>query len=328
MAPTNMRALAWLAPLLALASLASPAHAQEKYPSRPVTIMVSYAPGGSGDLVARAIGKALEKQLGQPVAIVNRGGAGGAIGSQAAAIAAPDGHTLLVASVELAIVPTVDEVFGRKPNFSRDQFVPIARLTADPDLLAVNAARPWQSLKELVDDARANPNSIVYTSGGLYGGTHLPIEMFLRAAKISMRHLPSNGGGPAMVSVLGNHSALLAVHPGVVRQHAAAGKVRVLGNFAPERSKVFPDVPTLRESGYDVENLIWFGLFAQAGVPEPIVAALRKITAEAARDPEFTQTLERTGSTVAYQDRDEFQKFWDRDSMDMIDTVRAIGKLQ
>jgi tripartite-type tricarboxylate transporter receptor subunit TctC len=318
----------WIAALLCVLALATPAHAQDKYPAKPVTIIVSYAPGGSGDLVARAIGKALERQMGQPVVIQNRGGAGGAIGSQAAAIAPADGYTLLVASVELAIVPTVDEVFGRKPTFTRDQFQPIARLTADPDLLAVNATRPWQSLKELVDDARANPNSIIYTSGALYGGTHLPIEMFLRAAKISMRHLPSNGGGPAMVSVLGNHSALLAVHPGVVRQHVNSGKARLLANFAPERSRVFPDVPTFKELGYDVENLIWFGLFAQAGMPEPIVTALRKIAAEAVKDAEFAQTLERTGSTVAYQDKDEFQKFWDKDSKDMIDTVRAIGRIQ
>ena len=318
----------WIIVLLLILLSGHSAKAQEKYPSKPVTIIVAYAPGGSADLMARAIGKALERKSGQPFVVQNRAGAGGAIGSQVAAIAPPDGYTLLVGSVELAIVPTVDEVFGRKPNFSRDQFQPIARLSADPFLVAVNASRPWQTLKELVDDARANPNSIIYTSGALYGATHLPIEMFSRAAKISMRHLPAAGGGPAMVSVLGNHAGLLAVHPGVVRQHASAGKVRLLANFGGERSKVFPEVPTFKELGYGVENLIWFGLFAQANVPAPIVTALRKITAEAVKDSEFVQVLERTGTTVAYQDKDEFRKFWEKDSSDVIDTVRAVGKIQ
>lgn len=317
----------WLSAFLLLVST-SLAPAQDTYPSRPVTMLLAYAPGGSADLVGRALAKAMERHIGQPVVVQNRGGAAGAIGTQAASIAAPDGYTFLVGSVEIAMLPVVDEMYGRKPTYRREDFLPVARVAADPNFLAVNAERKWRTLKDLIDDARQNPNSIIYTSGGLYGATHLPVEMLLRAANVTMRHLPAAGGGAAMVAVLGNHAGLLAVHPGVVKSHVTAGKVRVLASWGTERAAGFADVPTFRELGYDIEHLIWWGVFVPKGTPASVVANLRQIVAKAVTEPEFAQTLERASSNVAYQDRDAFAPWWEANSRRLEDAVRTMGKPQ
>jgi tripartite-type tricarboxylate transporter receptor subunit TctC len=322
----NTSVAATTAFLSMLLTLSAPAHAQDKYPSKPITIIVAYAPGGSGDLMGRALGRSLEAVMGQPVAVVNKGGAAGAIGTQAAAVAPPDGYTLTVGSVDIAMTPAVNELFGRPQTFKRSDLVPIARVAADPNFLAVNAEQKWKTLKELVDDAKARPYSIVYTSGGLYGATHLPIEMFTSAAGIRMRHLPSNGGGPAMVAVLGNNAALLAVHPGVVRGHAAAGKVRVLASWGSERSKYFPEVPTFKELGYDIEHLIWWAVFVPAKTPPDVVKVLREAVAKAAHAPEFVDLLDKAGSTPAYMDQPEFAPWWDANSKRLEDAVRAARK--
>ncbi len=306
---------------------AAPASAQEQYPNRAVTIISAYPPGGSVDLTARAIAPALERIFKQPVIIQNRGGAAGAIGSHAAATAVPDGYTMTVATTQLAVLPAVDQVMGRTPNFTRDQFTPIARISADPSLLFVNTEQPWKSLKDLVDDAKQRPDGIVYASGGLYGSTHLPIEMFLKATGTKMRHLPTSGGGPALTAVLGNHAALLASHPGVSNPQVKAGKLRPLANWGAERIELFPDVPTFRELGYDVEYYQWIGVFAPAKVPEPIIKIWRAAIAQAVKEPDFLQAMARSGSGVAYQDADEFRAWWDRDSKAIEDAVRAIGKL-
>jgi tripartite-type tricarboxylate transporter receptor subunit TctC len=304
------------------------AQAQEKFPSRPITILLGYPPGGSTDTSARALAPVLERILGQPVLIQNRPGAAALIGTQAVANAAPDGYTITVATTQLALLPAVDQVFGRPPSFTRDQFAPIALISADPSLLFVNASRPWQTFRELVDDARKRPSQIVYASGGLYGTTHLAIEIVLKATATKMRHLPTAGGGPALTAVLGNHAALLAAHPAVGGPQARAGTLRPLGTMGTKRVASFPEVPTLKELGYDAEYYQWNGIFTQAKVPEPIITIWRDAIAKAAKDPEFLQAMTRIGSGTEYLDRDEFRPWWDADSKKIEDTVRAIGKVQ
>jgi tripartite-type tricarboxylate transporter receptor subunit TctC len=152
--------------------------------------------------------------------------------------------------------------------------------------------------------------------------------MFANAAGVKMRHLPANGGGPAMVAVLGNNAALLAVHPGVVRQHVAAGKVRVLASWGAERSKYFPETPTFKELGYDIEHLIWWAVFVPAKTPAAVVDALRGYVAKAANAPEFVELLENASSTPAYMDRDAFAPWWEANSKRLEDAVRAIRKPQ
>jgi tripartite-type tricarboxylate transporter receptor subunit TctC len=324
---TRMRAL--LSGILTLTCLAGGgALAQDKFPSRPVTILLGYPPGGSTDTTARALAPVLERILGQPVVIQNRPGAAALIGTQAVANAAPDGYTVTVATTQLALLPAVDRVFGRPPSFTRDQFAPIALISADPSLIFANANQPWKTFQELVADAKRRPGQIVYASGGLYGTTHLAIEIVLKATGIKMRHLPTAGGGPALTAVLGNHAALFAAHPVVGGPQARAGALRPLGTMGTKRVASFSDVPTLKELGYDAEYYQWNGLFTQAKVPEPIITIWREAVARAVTDPEFVQAMGRVGSGIQYMDRDAFRAWWDQDSKKIEEAVQAIGRVQ
>src|SRR5512138_1707390 len=168
-----------------------PAFAQEAYPSRPVTFINPFPPGGAADVVARPFAAGLEPLLKQPVVIETKAGAAGAVGAQFAANAKPDGHTLLVHIVSISGFAEVDKLFGRQPKFTRADFIPIARFTEGPMVLVVNAETPYKTVKDLVDDAKKRPNGIVFSSSGLYGALHLPTALFMKAAGIQMRHLPT-----------------------------------------------------------------------------------------------------------------------------------------
>ena len=314
--------------LILMGVAGAPAQAQDKYPSKPVTILLGYPPGGSTDTTARALAPVLERILGQPVVIQNRPGAAALVGTMQVANATPDGYTITVATTQLSLLPAVDGVFGRPPSFTPDQFTPIALVSADPSVLFVNASQPWKNFQELVDDARKRPGQIVYASGGLYGTTHLAIEIVLKATGTRMRHLPTAGGGPALTAVLGNHAALLAAHPSVGGPQARAGTLRPIGTMGAKRVAAFPDIPTLKELGYDAQYYQWNGVFTQTKVPEPVITILRQAMAKAVKDPEFIKAMDKVGSGIDYLDRDEFRPWWDADSSKTEDTVRAIGKVQ
>ena len=236
------------AALPALATL--PALAQSAYPSRNVTMIVPFPPGGQADLAARPIAAALEKILGRAVVVENRGGAGGAVGNAAVARAEPDGHTILMTLSSLAVLPEADRLFDRKPAYEVTQLAPVARVLADPTLLAVPAAAPWKTLKDLVEDARRRPGEIPYGSSGPYGTLHVAMEMFAAEAGIKLLHVPYRGAGPAVTGLLGGQIQALASAPGVLKPHVDAGTMRVLANWGAERVPAFPDLPTFRELGY------------------------------------------------------------------------------
>jgi tripartite-type tricarboxylate transporter receptor subunit TctC len=297
---------------LALPSLASGAAAQEPYPTRPISIVNPFPPGGIADLTARPLASTFEKLLKQPVVVVNKAGAAGAVGTQFASVAKPDGYTILIALVSISSTPEVDKLFGRPATYTRDQFIGIARLNADPPLLAVNG--PWKTLKELVDDAKKRPGEITFASSGPYGASHLPLEMFLQSAGLKMRHLPTTGGGPATTAVLGGH--------------ARAGKMRALAVWGATRLAAFPDVPTLKELGYDVEYYIWTGLFAPKSAPPHVIQVLRDATRKAVQDEEFKSAMEKAKTPIAYLDADEFKAFWDKDAQRIASVIQFIGKTE
>ena len=312
--------------VLTLTALVSRAAAQEPYPSRPISIVNPFPPGGIADLTGRPLAATFERLLKQPVVVVNKAGAAGAVGAQFASVAKPDGYTLLIALVSISSTPEVDKLFGRPTTYTRDQFVGIARLNADPPLLAVNG--PWKTLKELVDDAKKRPGEITFASSGPYGASHLPLEMFLQAAGLKMRHLPTTGGGPATTAVLGGHAQLWASPPALAAPHIEAGKMRALATWGAKRLAAFPDVPTLKELGYDVEYYIWTGLFAPRGVSAAVVQTLRDATRKAVEDPEFKSAMEKAKTPIAYQDADEFKAFWDRDAQRIAAVIQFIGKTE
>src|SRR5215813_9354011 len=275
----NRRELLKIAALpLAGASLTRASFAQDSYPSRNITMIVPFPAGGQADLAARPVAAALERILGKPVIVDNRaGGAGGSVGNAQAARAEPDGYTLLMTLSSLAVLPEADRLFERPVAYEVSQFTPIARVLADPTLLAVPASAPWKSVQDFVDDAKKRPGQITYGSSGPYGTLHVAMEMFTTNADIKLLHVPFRGAGPALTAILSGTVQAIAAAPGTVKPQVDDGKLRVLGNSGAQRIASFPDVPTFRELGYkDVEMYIWAGLFGQSALPAPIVNRLRE----------------------------------------------------
>jgi tripartite-type tricarboxylate transporter receptor subunit TctC len=306
--------------------LANGAAAQEPYPTRAVTIVAPYPPGGAADLTARPFAPALERVLKQPVAVLNKPGAGGAVGTQSVAVAKPDGYTILLTVFSISTIPEAERLAGRTPPFTRDQFVPIARLNADPTLLMVRPEAPWKTVQELVEDAKKRPNEIIYASAGPNTVAHLAMEAFMQAAGIQLRHLPTTGGGPAMTAVLGGHAAVATLSTGAVSAQMKAGKVRVLASSGGRRLAAFPDVPTMKELGYDAEVYLWTGLFVRKEVPAHVQKILRDAVRQAVRDPEFTSASDKMQMPPAYLDADEFKAWWDKDAEMLAAVIRRIGK--
>src|SRR6266567_542597 len=271
--------------------LAVPAWGQDTYPSKAITVVVPFPPGGVADIVARPAADAMSRYLKQPVVIENKPGAGGGIGMGYVAKAKPDGYTLLLALSSISILPEADKVTGRSPMFTLDQFVPIARLTADPTVLTVRADSPWKSLQDFIADAKKRPGAITYGSSGNYGTMHVPMEMFASSAGVKLLHVPYTGAGPAVIGLLGGNIDAVASGPSTVIQHVKAGKLRVLASWGDKRLASLPDVPTLTESGYNAVFFQWSGLFAPAGTAEPIIARLREAARAAAVDSRFMAAL-------------------------------------
>ncbi len=311
----------------AASALAGPRAFAQAFPSRPVTIVNAFPPGGVNDIVTRPLATAMEGVLKQPVLVETKAGAAGQIGAQFVAAAKPDGYTLLSHNNGISGYAEVDKLFGRPPKTTRADFIPLARLVADPVLVLVNEQQPYKTLKELIDAARAKPEALVFSSGGLYGASHLPLPYLEKATgPLKLRHLPTNGGGPAIVAILGNNAQVTTQTQSATLQHIKAGKLRPLASFGGTRSKVLPDVPTLKELGYDVEYYLWVGIFAPKGTPADIVTTLRGAIGKAAQSDPFKSALTNAGQELAYLDGPDFQKFWDVDGKRTDEAVIAIGK--
>jgi len=303
------------------------ASAQDAYPSHAITIINPFPPGGAVDVVTRPFAAMLEPLLKQPVIIETKAGAAGQVGAQVAASAKPDGYTLLAHLPSISGFEAVDKTFGRAPKFTRADFIPIARLTEGPMVLVVNDQQPYKTLKELVDDAKKRPDEIIFSSSGLYGALHLPTALFINAAGIKMRHLPTSGGGPALTAVLGNNSQVLVTSIAAASGQMKAGKLRALACFSPKRAASLPDVPTMKELGYNVEFSIWVGLFAPKGTPALAIAKLRTETKKVVENEQFKKAMENIGDVVAFLDQPEFAKFWDEDAKRVEQAVSLIGKV-
>jgi tripartite-type tricarboxylate transporter receptor subunit TctC len=313
----------------AAAALAGrPAMAQDAYPSHAITLINPFPPGGAADVVGRPYAAVLEPILKQPVVIETKSGAAGAVGAQFAATAKPDGYTLLLHIVSISGFAEVDKLFGRQPKFTRADFIPIARFIADPCVLLVNDQQPYKTLKEFTDDAKKRPEQLIFSSSGLYGALHLPMALYMRAADIKLRHLPTNGGGPALTALIGNNSQALVSSIAAASGQMKAGKARALASFGAKRSAAFPDVPTMKELGYDIEFYLWVGLFAPKGTPEPVVIKIRDFSRQVATADQFKQLMANIGQEVDYLDQAAFKTFWDTDAKRVEDAVRQIGKVE
>jgi tripartite-type tricarboxylate transporter receptor subunit TctC len=314
--------------LLVFTLLSLAAGAQDAYPSRPITMIVPFPPGGVADIVGRPLAATMEKTLRQPVVVVNRTGAGGAVGMAAAAKSAPDGYTILMGLSSISIFPVSDRINGKTPAYELKEFAPIALVTADPTVLVVRTDSPYKTLKEFVDAAKAKPGKINYSSSGVYGTLHVAMEIFANAAGIQLFHVPYGGGGPAVTALLGGQVEALASGPAAAIGQIRGGKMRALASWSSERLALLPEIPTFKELGYDAEFYIWSGVFVPAATPAPVVSRIREAVRDAANSAEFRSAMEKVSTPVSYLDAPEFQKYWDRDAARLKLALEKIGKVE
>jgi len=324
-----MRSLLWVKSLsIGCAFMASVfAHAQT-YPDRPITIVVPFTPGGVSDITARPLSIGLTADLGQNVIIENKGGAGGAIGMAAASKAKPDGHTLLMALPSMITIPISDRISGRASTFQMNQFRPIARLTADPTVLAVRADSPWNNLGDFVREARRNPGKVSYSSSGIYGTTHVAMEILANSANIKLLHVPFSGGGQQVSALLSGQVQATMQTPGAIAPHLAAGKLKVLGALSAERVPSMPQVPTTKEQGFDGEFYLWTGLFVPTGTPDAVINRLRESVKKAAAHPSFLQSMNTLNTPIQFLDAGEFANFLVADTRRFEDVLTKMGKIE
>lgn len=314
--------------VLVVAVLATPGWAQEPFPTRPITIVAPFPPGGLADMTARPLASVLERIVKQPVVVMNKPGAGSAVGNHFVATSKPDGYTLLLALPAVSTLPEVDKLFGRPPKYTVDHLVGIARINAEPSTIVVRGETPWKTVKDLVEDGRTRPNQIIHTSTGIYGASHVPFVMFLHAAGITMRHVPMNGGGPMLNALLGGHAEVTASTASVVAGHIPAGKVRLLAHTGVGRLPAFPDIPSLKELGYEVEYYVWAGLLAPKATPAHIVKILDDAVRQAVKDRVLVAAMDKIQTRVAYQDAKEFEGWWRKDAERQAAIIKAIGKIE
>jgi tripartite-type tricarboxylate transporter receptor subunit TctC len=298
-----MRLMTAAALCLALAAGAAAAD----YPDRPIRLIIPFPPGGSNDVVGRLIAKTLSEKIGQQVFVDNRGGAGGLIGTEALAKSTPDGYTLGIVSIAHAVNPALHDPLPYDPLKS---FEPISILATGPNVLVVNPDLPVHSVKELIALAKQKPGELNYASAGIGSFQHLGGELFKLEANVNIVHVPYKGGGPAMQDVVAGHvkimfSSLIQTTPLI-----KAGRLRPLGVGGTKRSAVLPDVPTIAEAGlpgYAANN--WWGIFAPAGTPKPIVEKLYKDIQLALQSPEMLKEFDIEGAAPVTMTSAEFADF-------------------
>lgn len=288
--------------LLALSSAA----AADDYPNRPVRLIIPFPPGGSNDVVGRLVAKHLSDKLGQTVFVDNRGGAGGTIGTEAAANAAPDGYTLAIVSIAHAVNPSL-----YKLNYDPiKSFTPISIFATGPNVLVVNPTLPVKSVKELLALAKQKPGELNYASAGVGSFQHLGGELFKLMAGADIVHVPYKGGGPAMQDVIAGHVKIMFSSLVQTTPFIQSGQLRALGTGGAKRSPVLPDVPTIAEAGvpgYVADN--WWGIAAPAGLPAPIADKLYKAVQAALKAPELVAQFDREGATVVEMGSAAFSEY-------------------
>jgi tripartite-type tricarboxylate transporter receptor subunit TctC len=280
----------YLALLIGAGTLpAGVAHAQN-YPAKSVRLIVPQPPGGGNDTIARMIGQKLSVALKQQVAVDNRAGAGGLIGADLAAKAAPDGYTLLLGNVAtLAIIPNVQKKMPYDPL--RD-FAPISLIASAPLLVVVHPSLPVNSVRQLIALAKAKPAQLNYASNGVGSSTHLATEMFKMMAKVNLEHVPYKGMGPATTDLLSGQVQLMFSSAVAMLPHVKAGRLRAIAMTGAKRAAQIPEIPTVAESGVpDYESGSWYGILAPAGTPRAIIDLLSREIAAATRSPEITDRL-------------------------------------
>jgi tripartite-type tricarboxylate transporter receptor subunit TctC len=284
------------------------------YPTKPITLVVPFPPGGGTDTVGRPLASVGHQHLGQPVVVINKGGGGGGVGAQFVANAKPDGYTVLHAINMMSELPQVDQLLGRTPAFRKEQFIPIGQIAVTPFAVMVVADHRWKTFADFVNEAKQKPEEFQYASAGVYSTTHFMWEMILRATNLKVRHMPTTGGGPIMLAVLGKHVDIShCVMPAVCSPQLEARKIRLLAVTSDKRLPAYPDVPTLKELGYDVTHAIWHTWMVPAATPPDVVAKLRQGLKAMVEDEAFKSLMAKLGERIQYMSGEDFEKWWAED---------------
>jgi len=283
--------------LVAGASVALPLAARaQAYPSKPIRIVVGYSAGGAVDIVARTVGQALSTALGQPVIIDNKPGAGTNIAVKAVIDAPADGYTLLMAANALAANPSL---YQPAPFDPEKDLVPVSLIGRVPVVIAAHPSAPYANVAALVAAAKAKPGTIPYATPGNGSTPHMAVELFAHAAGIQLQHIPYRGGAPAITDVIGGQVPLVAVNALEVQPHVKGGKLKVLASLSAQRTAIFPDAPTISESGYPgFEASVWYGLLAPAATPKAVVDRLHEEVQKALQSPQVRERMTGVGGEV------------------------------
>ncbi len=311
---------------LALASFGQATMAQT-YPSKPITMVVPFPPGGVADTVGRPVAEAMSRHLKQSIVVENKGGAGGGIGMAQVAKSKGDGYTVLMSLSSLVVLPEADKILQRAPMFQVNQLKPIARFTADPTVLVVRADSPWKTYADFMAYVKSNPGKISFGSSGNYGTMHVPMEQLKVATSTFMLHVPYTGAGPAVLSLLSGQIEALSTGPASVKQHIASGRLRALAHWGEGRLASMPEVPSFKELGVPIQYSQWSGMFVPADTPAAVVDSLRQAAKFATQDARAVTALTAAGTSFMYQDASEFERFVQADAKDMSALVTRIGKV-
>jgi tripartite-type tricarboxylate transporter receptor subunit TctC len=300
--------------------------AQETFPSKPITIVNPNPPGGFVDNVGRNLSIVLQKILKQPVLIVNKPGANGAIGHAFVANTSADGYTLLLTSPSLITQPAIDALYNKNSSYTLNKLIPVAQITSDPAIISVHPETQIKTIQDLIKRAAPQGN-IAISSSGTYGATHLPMAMIEHATGVKFKHIPTSGGAPAMNLALGGHVNAVASAPSVAFPQTQANKLIPIAQTGTKRLPPFLEIPTLKESNISVEYALWTSLFAPVGTPAPILKVITQAMREATQDEQFKVALVKSNSTLDYLDGEDFNQFWKSEIKKLQDTVRQIGKV-
>jgi tripartite-type tricarboxylate transporter receptor subunit TctC len=304
-------------------ALAFDASAQT-WPTRPIKLIVGFAPGGAADTVARALGDPLGRALGQPIVIENRAGAGSSIAAETVAKAAPDGYTVLIASpASISVNPAINPKLGYKPS----DLAPVTKVSSSPLVIAVNPGTGIRSVKDLIAEAKKMPGRLNYATSGVGSAPHFGAALFCQVTGTEMVHVPFKGGAPAMTSVVAGDTQVTFATPPSVLPMIKAGRLRALAVTSRERSPLMPDIPGMAEAGLPEYGIaFWYGLFVPAGTPSDIVGKLFDAALIAAQDPQAKATLAREGTEVAVsKSPEEFAAFLAQDERMWVKLAKDTG---
>ncbi len=299
----------------------------QAYPTKPISMVVPFPPGGVADTVGRPVAEAMSRHLKQSIVVENKGGAGGGIGMAQVAKSKGDGYTVLMSLSSLVVLPEAAKILQQTPLYETRQLKPIARFTADPTVLVVRADSPWKTYAEFIAFAKSNPGRISFGSSGNYGTMHVPMEQLKAATSTFMLHVPYTGAGAAVLSLLGGQIEALSTCPASVKQHIASGRLRALAHWGDGRLASMPEVPSFKELGVPIQYSQWSGLFVPADTPAAVVDTLRQAARFAAQDPRAVAALTSAGTSFMYQDAPDFERFVQADAKDMGALVKRIGKV-